>query len=80
MPTRTISITDEAYMRLSLLKDEGDSFSEVITKLTGKIDLLDFAGVLSETETKHMEKRIKENRKNSKDRTEHIRREIQHVA
>lgn len=35
MPTRTLSITEEAYRALKASKKEGESFTDVILRLTG---------------------------------------------
>lgn len=47
MATKTITIKDEAYRRLKALKGEGDSFSEVIMKLTepARNDFSDLIGI-----------------------------------
>lgn len=45
--TKTISITLDAYRRLQRLKQGDESFSEVIQRLTGRGDLLAFAGSIS---------------------------------
>ncbi|MBN2251503.1 MAG: antitoxin [Candidatus Altiarchaeota archaeon] len=45
--TKIVSLSDTAYKRLSLLKGEKDSFSDVVIKLTEKEmkkSLIDFAG------------------------------------
>ncbi len=45
--TRVISLSDEAYASLKSLKGEGESFSEVVNKLSDnakKKSLLDLAG------------------------------------
>jgi len=45
--TRVISISDEAYNSLSELKQDKDSFSKVIIRITKnmqKVSLLEFAG------------------------------------
>jgi len=73
MPTRTISISDDAYNRLSCFKESNESFSDVIVRLTGKVDLLDFAGVLTDDEASSMEKRIKAGRSSSRKRAERLR-------
>lgn len=45
--TRVISLSDEAYASLKSLKTGGESFSEVVSKLTStarKRDIMDFWG------------------------------------
>ncbi len=50
MATKTISITEEAYGRLLAKKRSHESFSEIINRITNKVNLLDFAGILTEEE------------------------------
>lgn len=45
--TKTITITDDAYARLASLKRDGESFSQVIARVTGKFALADLVGILS---------------------------------
>ena len=66
MPTRTISISEEAYRRLKALKKEGESFSDVILRLTSKSSPWSLAGILSEEEGKELEKILAENRERSR--------------
>ena len=66
MPTRTISISEEAYRRLKALKREGESFSDVILRLTSKSSPWSLAGILSEEEGKELEKILAENRERSR--------------
>ncbi len=47
MATKNISITEDAYMRLATRRKGKESFSDIINRLTGKEDLLQYAGVLS---------------------------------
>jgi len=46
--TKTINLTEGAYVRLHTLKREGESFSDVVDRLTGKFALLELVGVLDE--------------------------------
>jgi len=63
MATKTISITEDAYKRLANLKNENESFSMVIERVTGKVKLDNFFGVLSRKSADQLEKAIKEGRK-----------------
>lgn len=48
MATKTINLTEGAYARLHALKREGESFSDVVDRLTGKFALVDLVGILDE--------------------------------
>ena len=56
MATKNISISEDAYRRLESLKLPNESFSIVITRLTGKHSLNDLFGVLSKNEADRLEK------------------------
>ena len=66
MGSKTISLKDSAYEALKSIKDENESFSDVIEKLTKEKtpDYSEFNGILSE-ETIDSIKEMKENRKES---------------
>ena len=59
MATKTISITEEAYDKLANLRKGNESFSEIISKITGKVRLRDFFGILSKEEGERLEGNIK---------------------
>lgn len=48
MATKTISLAEDAYARLKAMKREGESFSDVVRRLTAGVALEDFHGALSE--------------------------------
>ena len=73
MTTKTISITEEAYDRLSFKKAKNESFSEVINRLTNKVNILDFAGILSKKEGKELEENVKKFRLLSRKRLSRIK-------
>jgi predicted CopG family antitoxin len=50
MGTRTISITDAAYARLAAEKRPGESFTDVILRLTKKRSIFDLPKVVSRKE------------------------------
>jgi predicted CopG family antitoxin len=54
MGTKNISISEEAYERLSALKKSNESFTEVINRLTEKRSILELAGVLTEREGREL--------------------------
>lgn len=39
MPVRTLTVTEQAYERLARLKRPGESFTDVILRLTGRSSL-----------------------------------------
>lgn len=47
MATRTISLPVDAYKRLNRLKQKGESFTDVVQRLTGREDLSRFIGSIS---------------------------------
>ncbi len=73
MATKTISITEEAYERLKMMKEKKESFTDVINRMTGKRSIMEFAGILSEEEGEKLEKYIKERRKASREHSTKIR-------
>ena len=66
MSTKSITITEDAYLRLASRKKGDESFSEVINRLTGKGSILRFAGMFSREEGERLEKAIAEGRKRTR--------------
>ena len=58
MGSKNISISDEAYLRLSELKLKNESFTELIYRLTNKTNVLDLRDIISEDEGKSLEENI----------------------
>lgn len=48
MGTKTVSLADDAYERLRAEKRDGESFSDVVRRLTGRVELASVHGALSE--------------------------------
>ncbi len=65
MGARNISISDEAYERLKSIKKPGESFTDVINRLTGRRSILELAGIISREEGREMKLGVKEIRKKS---------------
>lgn len=68
MPSRTLNVTEEAYEMLAALKQERESFTEVIKRLAGERSLFDIVGVLDEDQARRLERRIEEGRERSRKR------------
>lgn len=62
MGTKTISLADDAYDRLKAEKREGESFSDVVRRLTDGVELSDYYGVLSDDTADELEAAIDEHR------------------
>jgi len=65
---KVISLSESAYAEMKAMKQEGESFSDVVHRIAGrksKKSLMDFAGVLKESagEWVKIEKDIYESRK-----------------
>ncbi len=73
---KTLTVSEDAYERLASKKDPGESFSDVIKKLTGKSSLLDLVGVLSDSEAENIRKDIKKRREEMRGRIESKSRKI----
>lgn len=72
--TKVIAVSDEAYERLAILKDNKKSFTKVIMELTEKKgDISDLFGVWKETmsdeRAEQLKKEIKESRKRFLDKS-----------
>ena len=68
MPSRTLNVTEEAYGLLASLKDEGESFTDVIKRLAGERSLHDIVGVLDEAQSERLAARIEAGRERSRKR------------
>jgi predicted CopG family antitoxin len=68
MGTKNIAISDEAYQMLRALKKSGESFTEVIERITRRSAILDLAGIMSKTEAINLENRVREIRRQSSQR------------
>ena len=59
MSTKTITITDAAYNRLKATKDEGESFTDAIMKITKKNPLDALVGILTKEDANELRENIK---------------------
>lgn len=58
MGTKTISLADDAYERLLAAKREGESFSDVVRRLTSGANLSEYHGALSRETVEEIEQVI----------------------
>ncbi|HLC32613.1 MAG TPA: antitoxin VapB family protein [Candidatus Nanoarchaeia archaeon] len=63
MATKSITITEDAYNRLASLKQEKESFSDVIKRIAPKRSLLELAGILTDKQTKELKRNVADFRK-----------------
>ena len=76
MGSKNISISDEAYLRLSELKLKNESFTELIYRLTNKTNVLDLKDIIKEDEGKSLEKNMRDSRKLTRERINKITSEL----
>ncbi len=55
MGTKTISLAEDAYERLKRHKREGESFSDVVRRLTGEVRLSEYFGRLDDETAEDLE-------------------------
>ena len=72
MPTRTISLDEEAYERLRAHKREGESFSDVVKRLAGERSLSEVAGILTDEEADALEDAVAAGRARSVERADRV--------
>ena len=60
MTTKTITVTEDAYEALKGMKEEGESFSEAIRRISGKRCLREFVGAISSESAEKLKKSIAE--------------------
>lgn len=77
MATKTISLSEDAYERLRAMKREGESFSDVVRRLTSGVRLTEFHGALSVGTADELEGRIEAARR---DRNERRRERIESIG
>lgn len=74
MGAKTISIKHAAYERLKKFKKEGESFTDLINRLTRRISLLELPKLVEKEEAESLEKAIEES---SDERKKGRKREIE---
>jgi len=77
MATKTISLSEDAYDRLRAMKREGESFSDVVRRLTRGVRLSEFHGALSAETAADLEAGIAAARS---DRNERRRERIESIG
>ncbi len=65
MGTKNIAISDDAYQRLKALKKPGESFTDVIERVTRSRGIVDLAGMLTKEEGRDLRIRVKQVREES---------------
>lgn len=78
MATRTIGLSEDAYGRLAALKGEGESFSDVVHRLTGGHLLRKLVGTMDADTARHYRDTVaKGRRRDEAKKRERIRRMLE---
>lgn len=62
MGTKTISLTEEAYERLKAAKKEGESFSDVVNRISPGVRLEEYWGILDDDAADELRETVAEGR------------------
>lgn len=62
MGTKTISLTEEAYNRLKAAKKEGESFSDVVNRISPGVRLEDYWGILDDEAADELREAVEDGR------------------
>lgn len=80
MGTKTISLTEEAYERLKAAKKEGESFSDVVNRISPGVRLEEYWGILDDDAADELRETVAEGRDRRgavrSERRERIAREL----
>ena len=63
MATKSITITEDAYNRLAAVKQEKESFSDVIKRIVPKSSFRDLIGILTDKDAEELKRHSAEIRK-----------------
>lgn len=72
MASKNISISESAYKRLKALKEDKESFTDAINRLTREKSLSRIEGILTDEEAEELEDHIREAREDSRKRMDRI--------
>lgn len=76
MATKTISLSEDAYERLRAEKREGESFSDVVRRITGTVDVMEYFGALDADAADDLEDAVDEARERNRRRRADRAREL----
>ena len=76
MPTKTVSLDEEAYEQLKARKQEGESFSQVVKRLAGERSWSEVAGILRDEEADALADTIEAGRSRSAERSDRLAEEL----
>ncbi len=81
MAVKTITVTEDAYRRISSLKRPDESFSELFVRLTSnKASIWKYFGVLSSQEADEAQRTVREHRQRVTQSMEERYARIRHIS